>query len=82
MNKVDPVYPEAAKAAGIQGQVTLAVIIAKDGTVETVTPERGHPLLVAAAMDAVKQWTYKPTRLNGDPVEVDTTVTIPFELQR
>jgi TonB family protein len=82
LNKVDPVYPEQAKAAGIQGPVTLQIVIANDGTVETVTPVEGHPLLVAAAQDAVKQWVYKPTLLNGHPVEVATTVTVPFELNQ
>jgi len=82
VKKVDPVYPAEAKAAGIQGTVTLDVIIAKDGTVESVTPVEGHPLLVAAAEAAVHQWVYKPTKLNNEPIEVSTTVTVPFELQQ
>ena len=82
VNKVSPVYPEQAKTAGIQGSVTLQIVIGKDGSVETVTPVDGHPLLVAAAQDAVKQWVYKPTLLNGQPVEVSTTVTVPFDLNQ
>ena len=77
---VDPDYPVAAKEAGIQGVVTLAVIIGKDGAVESVTADSGHPALIQAAMDAVRQWQYKPTLLNGDPVEVSTIVTVPFQL--
>lgn len=80
--KVAPVYPDQAKSAGIQGSVTLDVVIAKDGTVESVTPVEGHPLLVAAAVEAVQQWVYKTTLLNGQPIEVATTVTVPFELNQ
>jgi TonB family protein len=79
--KVDPVYPALAKTAGIQGNVTLAIVIGKDGSVQNISAIDGHPLLVAAAIDAVKQWTYKGTTLDGKPVEVSTTVTVPFELQ-
>ncbi|HTX37225.1 MAG TPA: M56 family metallopeptidase [Bryobacteraceae bacterium] len=81
LKKVDPEYPALAQQAGIQGTVTLAIVIAKDGTVESTTPVEGHPLLVAAAQAAVQQWTYKPTLLNGEPVEVSTTVSVPFQLQ-
>lgn len=81
INKVDPVYPSQALTAGpdggpLEGKVTLAVIIGKDGTVESVQPTEGHPLLAAAAADAVRQWVYKTTLLNGQPVEVSTTVTL------
>ena len=81
VKKIDPEYPALAQQAGIQGSVTLAIVIAKDGTVESTTPVDGHPLLIAAAQAAVQQWMYKPTLLNGDPVEVSTTVTVPFQLQ-
>ena len=81
VKKVDPVYPDLAKAAGIQGTVTLDIVIGKDGTVESLTAVEGHPLLVQAALDAVRQWTYKTTLLNGEPVGVATSVTVPFQLQ-
>ncbi len=75
-----PVYPQAAKTANISGTVILHVIIAKDGSVQTVQYISGHPLLMKAAMDAVKQWKYEPTTLNGEPLEVDTTVSVDFTL--
>jgi len=77
--KVDPVYPPLANQARISGVVRLNVIVGKDGTVENMTVESGHPLLVPAALEAVKQWVYKPTLLNGQPVEVVTQVEVPFE---
>lgn len=81
ITKVDPVYPSQAVTAGpdggpLEGKVTLAVIIGKDGTVQSMQPTDGHPLLAAAAADAVKQWVYKGTLLNDQPVEVSTTVTL------
>jgi TonB family protein len=81
-NRVVPVYPPIAKQARVQGSVTMQANIAKDGTVrELQIVEAGSPLLVQAAMDAVKQWTYQPTLLNGSPVDVTTTVTVNFTLQ-
>jgi len=58
----------------------LNAIIGKDGTVQNLTVVKGHPLLVQAALDAVKQWRYKPTLLNGEPVEVQTTIDVNFTL--
>jgi len=81
VNKVDPVYPALAQQANITGVVTLSIVIGKDGSVENIAVVSGHPLLVQAAIDAVKQWTYKPTLLNGQPVEVGTSVTVPFGVQ-
>jgi TonB family protein len=78
ISKVEPVYPPQAKAAGIEGTVTLSVIIGEDGHVESVDPKEGHPLLAAAASDAIRQWVYQPTQLNGTPVVVTTTVTVTF----
>jgi len=78
LTSVPPVYPELAKQARIQGVVRLSVVIATNGTVQNMTVVSGHPLLVGAALDAVKQWTYQPTLLNNQPVEVATTVEIPF----
>ncbi|HWB85921.1 MAG TPA: TonB family protein [Bryobacteraceae bacterium] len=73
-----PVYPKTALDAGISGVVRLDVLIGKDGTVQRVNALSGHPLLVPAAMDAVRKWAYSPTLLNGQPVEVETTVDVNF----
>ena len=75
-----PVYPALARQARIAGNVVLHAIIDKDGKVAQLEVVTGHPLLVQAALDAVKQWRYKPTQLNGDPVEVDTTITVTFTM--
>jgi protein TonB len=75
-----PVYPPLAKQARIQGNVVLHAIIDKDGTVTQLEVISGHPLLVQAALAAVKQWRYQPTQLNGEPVEVDTQITVSFVL--
>jgi protein TonB len=77
---VQPVYPPIAKAARIQGTVVLHAIIAQDGTVQELKYVSGPPLLVQSAMDAVKQWRYQPTLLNGEPVKVDTVITVIFTL--
>ncbi len=78
--KVEPTYPAIAKTAHVQGTVILAAVIGKDGNIENLHVVSGHPLLQAAAMEAVKQWRYHPYILNGEPVEVDTTVTVVFNL--
>ena len=75
-----PVYPALARQARIQGNVVLHAIIDKEGKVAQLEVMSGHPLLVQSALDAVKQWRYKPTQLNGDPVEVDTTITVTFTM--
>jgi periplasmic protein TonB len=75
-----PVYPPLARQARITGQVILHAVIDKDGRVEELEVVSGHPLLVQSALAAVKQWRYQPTLLNGDPVEVDTTITVSFVL--
>jgi len=80
INQTKPVYPPLARQARIQGSVVLHAIIDKDGKVAELQVVSGHPLLVQAALDAVKQWLYKPTLLNGDPVEVDTTITVTFSM--
>jgi TonB family protein len=79
-SKVQPIYPPDAKAARVQGSVVIAVIIGKDGNVQSERLVSGHPLLSPAAMDAVKGWKYRPYVLNGDPVEVDTQITVNFTL--
>jgi len=77
-----PAYPVEAKAARIQGRVSLSTIIAKDGTVAQIEVMSGHPLLVPAALEAVKQWVYQPTLLNGSPVEVATQIDVNFTLSQ
>lgn len=71
-------YPPLAKQARIQGVVVLEAVIGKDGKIQNLRVITGHPLLIKAAQDAVSQWEYKPTMLNGEPVEVVTTVTVNF----
>ena len=77
-----PVYPVEAKQARIQGVVQLSATIAKDGAVRNLEVIGGHPLLVQAAMDAVRQWVYQPTLLNGQPVEVITQIDVNFTLSQ
>ncbi len=77
-----PVYPPLAKQARISGVVKLNAIIGKDGTIQNLTVASGHPLLVPAAMEAVKQWVYQPTLLNGEPVEVVTQIDVNFTLSQ
>ena len=78
ISQTKPAYPPLAKQARIQGIVILEAVIGKDGTVNEIRVLNGHPLLQQSAIDAVSQWKYKPTLLNGEPVEVVTTVTVNF----
>jgi protein TonB len=78
--RVEPVYPQAAIQAGITGSVKLSVVLDKEGMVQQMQSQSGHPLLVPAAIEAVRQWEYKPTLLNGKPVEVATVVEVMFDL--
>jgi periplasmic protein TonB len=80
VNKVQPSYPALARQTRISGTVKLHAIIGKDGTVQQLQVVSGHPLLVQSALDAVRQWRYQPTLLNGDPVEVDTEIDVVFSL--
>lgn len=80
LSRVNPPYPPLAKQARIQGLVKLEGIIARDGTVQQLKVLSGHPLLVPAALDAVKQWRYRPTHLNGEPVEVIAPIDVNFIL--
>jgi protein TonB len=79
---VSPVYPEDAKRKGIEGSVKLRVLISKDGNVKFVSAISGDPALSDAAVTAVKQWIFMPYRLNGQPVEAQTQLTIPFHLSQ
>ena len=80
ISRVNPEYPAEARANGVEGAVVLHVTVGTDGSVESAVPLTGAEVLRDAAVDAVKQWTYKPFLLNGEPVEVDTTVTVNFNL--
>ena len=78
--KVQPIYPPLARAARVQGPVHLRAIISRTGAIENLQAIDGHPMLVGAALEAVRQWRYRPYILNGDPVEVETQVTVNFSL--
>jgi protein TonB len=80
IQRVQPVYPLLARQARVQGTVVLRAVISREGTIEKLQVASGHPLLVQAAMDAVRQWRYRPYLLNNEPVEVDTQVTVNFVL--
>jgi protein TonB len=75
-----PVYPPIAKSAHMQGTVVLHAIIDKDGSVQQLEYISGPPILMKSAMEAVRQWRYQPTLLNGEPVQVDTTISVVFSL--
>jgi len=77
-----PLYPPEAKQARIQGVVQLSTVIGRDGTVQQLEVISGHPLLVPSALEAVKQWVYQPTLLNGNPVEVVTQIDVNYTLSQ
>jgi protein TonB len=78
--RVQPVYPPLARQARIQGAVQLRAIVSKAGTIERLTLESGHPMLAGAALDAVRQWRYRPYLLNDEPIEIETEITVNFVL--
>jgi protein TonB len=80
VKQVAPVYPPLAKTARVQGAVRFQAIIGKDGVIRNLDVIGGAALLQQAAIDAVKQWTYRPTLLNGQAVEVSTTIEVRFSL--
>ena len=80
IRKVTPNYPPLARQARIQGQVVLQAEISKEGTIQNLQRISGHPMLAPAAIEAVKQWRYKPYLLNGEPVAVETQVVVNFSL--
>jgi TonB family protein len=80
VHKVNPDYPEEARASRIQGDVILKVIISREGDVSHLEVISGHPLLAEAALNAVKQWKYKPYFLNGNPVEIESTILVRFHM--
>ncbi len=81
VKKVDPVYPQAARSAKLQGTVVLRVIVSKSGDVQSAIPQSGEAALRSAAVEAVKQWKYKPYLLAGQPIEMETTVSVDFSLE-
>jgi periplasmic protein TonB len=80
IRRIQPAYPPLARQARIQGQVVLQAVISKDGSIENLRLISGHPMLAPSALEAVKQWRYKPYFLNGEPVEVETQITVNFSL--
>lgn len=80
LHKVPPVYPAGARAAHIEGTVLLHILLDQNGNVEDLQPVSGPPELQPAALDAVRQWTYKPFILNGNPVPVESQVMVNFRL--
>jgi protein TonB len=81
ITQVKPQYPALAKAARVQDYVMLQATLSKQGTIEDLKVLHGHPLLNEAAIEAVKQWRYKPQTLNGQAIEVITTITVNFSFQ-
>ena len=82
LSRVNPTYPKEARAAGVSGSVVLHAIIGKDGSIENLSVISGPDELRASAIDAVRQWTYRPYILNGEPVDVDTTITVNYQIAR
>jgi protein TonB len=80
LRKIQPAYPPLARQARIQGSVLLQAEISKDGSIQNLRLISGHPMLAPAAIEAVKQWKYKPYILNGEPVEVETQITVNFTM--
>jgi protein TonB len=82
LSQAQPAYPPLPRSVGIQGDVILHAIIDREGRVAELEVVSGHPLLAKAALDAVRTWRYRPTLLNGEPVEVETTIKVSFVLGR
>jgi periplasmic protein TonB len=80
IHDVQPAYPQMARIAHIQGDVILQATISKTGAIENLHAMSGHPILIQAALDAVRQWKYKPYILNNEPVEVETTIKVQFHM--
>ena len=81
-HRVEPVYPPLARQIGRSGRVELRAIIGTDGTVQSLEAVGGDPMFYQSAMEAVRQWRYTPTLLNGQRVEVDTYITVVYTMQR
>jgi protein TonB len=78
--RVQPTYPSPARAARIQGEVRMRAIISKTGAIENLTVLSGPAMLATAAVEAVRRWRYRPYMLNGEPIEVETEITVNFLL--
>jgi len=81
VTRIEPVYPVLAKQTHLEGTVIIRAIISKDGHIESLEVLRGHPWLAKAALEAIARWQYRPTLLNGQPVEVETMITVVFTLR-
>ncbi|MBM3761331.1 MAG: energy transducer TonB [Acidobacteria bacterium] len=81
LRQVNPIYPQTAKKARIEGTVRFNAIIDQDGFVKNIQPVSGHPMLVSAAIAAVKQWAYRPTMLEGKAVALPTQIQVNFALK-
>jgi periplasmic protein TonB len=82
IHRVEPVYPTLARQLGRAGRVELRAVIATDGTIQSLQVVGGDPLFYQSALEAVRQWRYRPTVLNGDAVEIDTFITVIYSMQR
>ena len=82
IRRIQPIYPAAAKLTGMEGAVVLQAVISREGKIEDLAIVEGNPILARAAVTAVKQWLYRPYRLNNEPVEVQTQITVNFVLSR
>jgi protein TonB len=80
ISRVQPIYPQLARQTHTEGTVRFTAIIGRDGSIQNLTLISGHPLLNQAAADAVRRWRYRPTILNGEPVEVVTEIEVHFIL--
>jgi protein TonB len=82
IHRIEPIFPTLARQTGREGRVELHALIGTDGTVRSLQVLEGDPRFYQSALDAVSQWRYKPTFLNGHPVEVDTHITVIYKLNR
>jgi protein TonB len=80
IRRIAPAYPPLARSARIQGSVVVSALISKAGTIENLQVLSGHPMLVASAIEAIRQWRYRPYILNSEPIEVETQITVTFSL--
>jgi protein TonB len=81
INRIEPRYPSIAVQTKTEGAVLLHALISRDGRITSLEVVSGNPLLIHAALEAVQQWRYRPTMLSGEPVEVETTITVVFRLR-
>jgi protein TonB len=80
IQRIEPIYPPLARQARVQGDVVLKAIVSKEGEIKELELVSGHPMLAPAAIEAVKRWRYRPFLLNGEPIEVETLVTVMFRI--